>query len=115
MAVRYYRLLIDRTSEDVEWSAVFPELGAASCGVDVNEAVRMALAAVAAWLEVTIDRGELVPAPTALDAPLPAWMTDDDDIDWASVLRVLVPVDVPDGALQEAAAPAAQSGWEDRR
>lgn len=96
MAFRYYRLLLDKQPEDTEWSAVFPELGVASCGPGLNEAVRNALDAARGWLEVSLERGATIPDAVDLDAPLPDWMAQDEEIDWSAGARVLVPVDVPE-------------------
>lgn len=96
MAFRYYRLLLDKQPDETQWSSVFPELGVASSGSDVNEAIAQALDAARGWLEVSLERGAVIPDAVGLDAPLPDWMTQDPDVDWSAGARVLVPVDVPD-------------------
>jgi predicted RNase H-like HicB family nuclease len=97
MAVRYYRVLA--AQEPRGWSAVFPELaGCATCGDTLNDALRMAIEAAAGWIEATAAHGNPIPDPLPLDAPLPAWMDQDTEVDWRSHERVLVPVDTGETA-----------------
>jgi predicted RNase H-like HicB family nuclease len=96
MAVRYYRVLLHRDGER-GWSAVFPDLpGCATCGDSVDHALRMAMDAAEGWVEATLEAGEPVPEPV----PLPAWMLEDEEIDWSAGQRALVPVEVPGRAVR---------------
>ena len=101
MALRYYRVLLHQDG-DKGWSAVFPDLlGCATHGDSVDDALRMAMDAAVGWAESMIEAGNPIPAPVALDAPLPAWMQEEDeDIDWSAGQRALVPVEVPCRAIR---------------
>ena len=97
MAIRYYRVLA--APEASGWSAVFPELaGCATCGDTLNDALRMAIEAAAGWIEATSTHGEPIPDPLPLNAPLPAWMEQDTEVNWRSYERILIPVDTSTGA-----------------
>ena len=82
-----YPAIVERAADG--YGVFFPDLpGCVSAGVSVQEAVINAEQALQAHIDLTVEYGETIPAPSALDA-----ISIDPDI--AEVARVLIRADVP--------------------
>jgi predicted RNase H-like HicB family nuclease len=64
-----YPIVIEPGSESEAWGVVVPDLpGCFSAGDTLDEALRAAEEAAAAWIDAALDAGETVPGPSAVDA-----------------------------------------------
>jgi predicted RNase H-like HicB family nuclease len=64
-----YPIVIEPGSESEAWGVVVPDLpGCFSAGDSLDEALRAAEEAAAAWIDAALDAGETVPGPSAVDA-----------------------------------------------
>lgn len=80
-----YPIAIEPGTDTVAWGVVVPDLaGCFSAGDTMEEAMVQAEAAVIAWIEATLDAGQDVPQPTAIDT-LRAAHTELDGWLWALV------------------------------
>lgn len=80
-----YPIAIEPGTDSVAWGVVVPDLaGCFSAGDTMEEAMVQAEAAVIAWIEATLDAGQDVPQPTAIDT-LRAAHTELDGWLWALV------------------------------
>jgi predicted RNase H-like HicB family nuclease len=65
----HYPIAIEIGSEDIAYGVVVPDLpGCFSAGDTLDEAMTNAEEAAIAWIEVTLDDGASVPAPSSLEA-----------------------------------------------
>lgn len=65
----WYPIVIEPGSESEAWGVVVPDLpGCFSAGDTLDEALRNAEEAVAAWIDAALDAGETIPSPSAVDA-----------------------------------------------
>lgn len=63
-----YPIVIERGTDTTAFGVIVPDLpGCFSAGDTFDEAVTSAAEAVAGWIEVTLDDGGRVPAPSSLD------------------------------------------------
>ena len=90
--MQFYRGLIV-PQDGGSYGVVFPDLpGCVSAGMTLQEAANNAAEALALHIESMIEDGETLPAPSALDAPLPDWLREDlGDV----VTSALIPVELP--------------------
>lgn len=64
-----YAIAIEPGDADTAWGVVVPDLpGCFSAGDTLDEALVQAEEAVVAWIEAALDAGEVIPAPSTLDA-----------------------------------------------
>lgn len=93
MPVRHYRAVLEPDGKG-GYGVVFPDSpGCVSVGADAEAALHQAAEALALHIEGLLEDEATLPAPSAPDAPLPDWLTDEPGTErWA---RVLVPVTVP--------------------
>ena len=64
-----YPILIEEGTETTAFGVVVPDLpGCFSAGDTLDEALDAAKDAAAAWLDATLDAGDMVPSPSSLDA-----------------------------------------------
>ena len=64
-----YPILIEEGTETTAFGVVVPDLpGCFSAGDTLDEALDAAKEAAAAWLDATLDTGDLVPSSSSLDA-----------------------------------------------
>jgi predicted RNase H-like HicB family nuclease len=64
-----YPILIEEGTETTAFGVVVPDLpGCFSAGDTLDEALDAAKEAAAAWLDATLDTGDMVPSPSSLDA-----------------------------------------------
>jgi predicted RNase H-like HicB family nuclease len=64
-----YPILIEEGTETTAFGVVVPDLpGCFSAGDTLDEALDAAKDAAAAWLDATLDTGDIVPSPSSLDA-----------------------------------------------
>ncbi len=62
-----YPIAIEVGSETTTYGVVVPDLpGCFSAGDAIDEAVRAAEEAAAAWIDVTLDAGDVVPSPSSM-------------------------------------------------
>lgn len=93
-------VLVKGAPDEATLGVVFPELpGCIPARDDLDDAVRMARGALALHVGGMIADGEALPAPAALDAPLPDWLVEDGPVIEAG--RVAVRVEM---AVEEAPA-----------
>jgi predicted RNase H-like HicB family nuclease len=93
MAIRYYPALITG-DPDNGYGVVFPDFpGCTSAGDTVQAAASNAAEALALHIEGMLEGGEVIPAPSEPDAPLPDWLAGAGD----TAIVVMVPVGVPGG------------------
>lgn len=63
-----YPIVIEPGSESEAWGVVVPDLpGCFSAGDTLDEALRNAEEAAAAWIDAALDAGERIPSPSAVD------------------------------------------------
>lgn len=93
MPTRFYPALLVTEPGKPGVGVVFPDLpGCVSAGASVQDAATQAVEALALHVEGTLADGDELPAPGAVDAPLPDWL---DGTAGEVAARVLVPVEVP--------------------
>ena len=64
-----YPIAIEPGTDTTAWGVVVPDLpGCFSAGDTLEEAMTQAEEAITAWVEVTIDAGESIPKPSALES-----------------------------------------------
>lgn len=64
-----YPILIEEGTDTAAFDVVVPDLpGCFSAGDTLDEAVEAAREAAAAWIDMALDQGMPVPAPSALEA-----------------------------------------------
>lgn len=64
-----YPIAIEPGSESAAWGVVVPDLpGCFSAGDTLEQAMVQAEDAITAWIEVAIDAGQDIPAPSAIEA-----------------------------------------------
>ena len=92
MHVRHYRAFLECDGKG-GYGVVLPDFpGCVSAGPDAEAAVQQAAEALALHVEGMLEDEAELPAPSATDAPLPDWLTDEPGTErW---VRVLVPVNI---------------------
>ncbi|MFZ3124025.1 MAG: type II toxin-antitoxin system HicB family antitoxin [Acidovorax sp.] len=64
-----YPIVIEPGNDTTAWGVVVPDLpGCFSAGDTLEEAMIQAEEAITAWIEVALDAGEDIPAPSSIDA-----------------------------------------------
>lgn len=64
----HYPIVIEPGSKSTAWGVVVPDLpGCFSAGDTMEDALMQAEAAVAAWIEATLDAGQAIPQPSNID------------------------------------------------
>jgi predicted RNase H-like HicB family nuclease len=95
MEQHYLAIVVPETTGG--WSVLFPDLpGCATHGATVREAIANASNAASAWLTVTLQLGDEIPAPKSYKEvrTYEAWARDR-GIDWSTAVISLVPVTFP--------------------
>ncbi len=91
----YRAVLVKERPDDRSLGVVFPELpGCVSAGEGSEDAIRMAHEALALHLSGMLMDGERLPAPQALEAPLPEWLVADGPMVEAGRVPIRVAVTV---------------------
>ncbi len=74
-----YPIAIEPGDQKTAWGVVVPDLpGCFSAGDNLDEAIDNAREAIAAWIEATLDAGEPVPMPSAIER----YRSDTEYTDW---------------------------------
>jgi predicted RNase H-like HicB family nuclease len=93
MVLRYYPALIGRDEGVDGYGVVFPDFpGCVSGGDTVQEAALNAAEALAMHVEGMVEADDQIPAPSAIDAPLPDWLA---GVPGHTAAAVMVPVEIP--------------------
>jgi predicted RNase H-like HicB family nuclease len=96
--LKVYPAIITK-AEGEDYGVVFPDLpGCVTTGETVENAVAMAIEALAGHVGTMIEANELVPEPAAFDKPLPDWLAD--IAGKVVVATVLVPVEIPSRSVR---------------
>jgi predicted RNase H-like HicB family nuclease len=93
MATRYYPALVEHGPSN--YGITFPDFpGCVSVGDSIEQAIERGHDALAAHIELMLEDGDLIPEPSAIDAPLPDW------VEGEVALRTLVRVELPGRAVR---------------
>ena len=66
-----YPIMIESGDDNTAWSVVVPDLpGCYSAGDSLDEAVNAVQEAAAAWIDVALDEGKVIPKPSTVQAAL---------------------------------------------
>lgn len=68
MVLSVYPACIYKDKNEDSYAVIFPDLGCATCGDTLDDAIMMAMDCLAAYLSWLQDDGDPVPSPSALDA-----------------------------------------------
>ena len=91
MATKFYPIIIE-PGENGTYGVIFPDFpGCVSAGGDVQEASLNAIEALIAHVEGMIEDEEVLPEPSAVNARVPAWLS---DVDLGRSIRAIVPLDI---------------------
>jgi predicted RNase H-like HicB family nuclease len=101
MALRFYRAIAYQSpgdGSDDGWDVIFPDFpGCVSQGDTAQAAMEHAVEALALHIEGMVAENQPLPAPSSLNAPLPAWVSESD---MQSPVHAFLQMEVPGRSLR---------------